>query len=163
MTIDLGIPPITGQLGCSLEGAGKRRIFAIGNYINQRLLKPVHQWFASVLRGIPMDGTFNQTKPFVRLIPSYTCFSYDLKSATDRWPLYYMSEVVTLLFDRSIRAFLGGKGAFHRVILFRRMSRARFRERTFPLLQGRGETFKRRDGDGSAAIEDEGESVGNWS
>ena len=98
---DLGIPPITGQLGCSLEGAGKRRIFAIGNYINQRLLKPVHQWFASVLRGIPMDGTFNQTKPFVRLIPSYTCFSYDLKSATDRWPLYYMSEVVTLLFDRS--------------------------------------------------------------
>jgi len=41
------------------------------------------------------------------------------------------------------------------------MSRARFRERTFPLLQGRA--FKRRDGDGSAAIEDEGESVGNWS
>lgn len=44
------------------------------------------------------------------------------------------------------------------------MSRARFRERTFPLLQDRGEPFnKRRDGDGSAAIEDEGESVGNWS
>lgn len=58
---DLGIPPITGQLGCSLEGAGKRRIFAIGNYVNQRLLKPVHLWFASVLRSIQMDGTFNQT------------------------------------------------------------------------------------------------------
>lgn len=43
------------------------------------------------------------------------------------------------------------------------MSRARFRERTFPLLQGRGEPFKRRDGDGSAAIEYEGESVDNWS
>ena len=33
---DLGIPPVPGRLGCSLEGAGKRRIFAIGNYINQR-------------------------------------------------------------------------------------------------------------------------------
>lgn len=63
---DLGIPPITGQLGCSLEGAGKRRIFAIGNYVNQRLLKPVHLWFASVLRSTQMDGTFHQTKPLVR-------------------------------------------------------------------------------------------------
>lgn len=38
---DLGIPAIPGRLGCSLEGSGKRRIFAIGNYINQRLLRPV--------------------------------------------------------------------------------------------------------------------------
>ncbi|GAU48480.1 hypothetical protein TSUD_291650 [Trifolium subterraneum] len=41
-----GIPWVTGRLGCSLEGAGKRRIFAISNYMNQRLLKPVHQGFA---------------------------------------------------------------------------------------------------------------------
>lgn len=27
---------VTGRLGCSLEGAGRRRIFAIGNYVNQR-------------------------------------------------------------------------------------------------------------------------------
>ncbi|GAU46439.1 hypothetical protein TSUD_91570 [Trifolium subterraneum] len=54
-----GIPRVTGRLGCSLEGAGKRRIFAISNYMNQRLLKPVHQ------------GR-----------------SFDLKSATERWSLY---------------------------------------------------------------------------
>lgn len=34
----------TGRLGQSIEGGGKRRIFAIGNYVNQRLLKPVHDW-----------------------------------------------------------------------------------------------------------------------
>ena len=34
---------------------------AIGNYINQRLLKPVHDWLMQVLARIPGDGTFNQT------------------------------------------------------------------------------------------------------
>ena len=49
---------VGGRLGQSVEGGGKRRIFAIGNYVNQRLLKPVHDWLMSVLRLIPMDGTF---------------------------------------------------------------------------------------------------------
>ncbi|CAA0830703.1 Unknown protein [Striga hermonthica] len=64
---DLGIFPVTGRLGCSLEGAGKRHIFAIGNYIKQRLLKPIHQWLARVLKLLPADGTFDQTKPLGRL------------------------------------------------------------------------------------------------
>lgn len=50
---------VGGRLGQSVEGGGKRRIFAIGNYVNQRLLKPVHDWLMSVLRLIPMDGTFH--------------------------------------------------------------------------------------------------------
>lgn len=54
-----GIPPVTGRLGCSLEGAGKRRIFAIGNFINQRLLYPIHKWMAEVLRMLPENGTFD--------------------------------------------------------------------------------------------------------
>ncbi|XP_061368164.1 uncharacterized mitochondrial protein AtMg01410 [Gastrolobium bilobum] len=86
------------KLGCTCEGAGKRRIFAIGNYVNQRLLKPIHHWFAEVLRRIPMD---DQTAPLIRLVPSKTCFSYDLQSATDRWPLVFMFETLALLFDRS--------------------------------------------------------------
>ena len=28
---ELGVPPMTGKLGCSVEGGGKRRIFPIGN------------------------------------------------------------------------------------------------------------------------------------
>ncbi|KAI4297979.1 hypothetical protein L6164_037887 [Bauhinia variegata] len=45
----------TGRLGCSIEGGGKRRIFAIFNYVNQRLLRPVHDWLMQVLRRLPMD------------------------------------------------------------------------------------------------------------
>lgn len=51
-TEELGIPPIVGQ---SLEGGAKRRIFAIGNYINQRLLSPIHDWLMRVLARIPTD------------------------------------------------------------------------------------------------------------
>lgn len=43
----------------------------------------------------------DQTAPLIRLVPSKTCFSYDLKSATDRWPLVFMFETLALLFDRS--------------------------------------------------------------
>lgn len=74
----LGIPPATGRLSFSFPGAGKRRIFAIGNYANQRLLRPVHDWAMAVLKSIPMDGTFNQTKPLDRFVGRIKCFSYDL-------------------------------------------------------------------------------------
>jgi hypothetical protein len=33
----MGIPAIPGKLGSACTGAGKRRLFAIGNYVNQRL------------------------------------------------------------------------------------------------------------------------------
>lgn len=52
--------PTSGRLGQSVEGGGKRCIFAIGNWINQRLLKPFHDWLMTVLSRIPMDGTYNQ-------------------------------------------------------------------------------------------------------
>lgn len=52
-----------GRLGYSLEGGGQRRIFAILNYVNQRLLRPLHEWLGQVLRRLPMDGTYWQTRP----------------------------------------------------------------------------------------------------
>lgn len=64
-----GIPKYgsPGRLAQSTEsGAGKRRIFAIGNYINLRLLKPLHDWKMSALATLPMDGTYNQLSPLVR-------------------------------------------------------------------------------------------------
>lgn len=95
------VPPITGKLGCSLEGAGKRRIFAIGNYINQRLLRPIHDWVASILRRLPSDGTFDQERPLRRLFHRKDAFSYDLTAATDRWPLVILFEIMQFFFDRS--------------------------------------------------------------
>lgn len=39
----VGPPPLVhGRLSSSIEGGGKRRIFPIGNYVIQRLLRPFH-------------------------------------------------------------------------------------------------------------------------
>lgn len=57
----LDLPMASGRLGQVVEGGGKQRIFAIGNYINQRLLKPVHDWLMEVLARIPMDVPSNST------------------------------------------------------------------------------------------------------
>lgn len=50
-----------GRLGIIKEGGGQT--VAIGNYVNQRLLAPFHDWLMAVLRRIPMDGTHDQTAP----------------------------------------------------------------------------------------------------
>lgn len=91
-------PP--GRLGQSVEGGGKRRIFAIGNWVNQRLLKPFHDWLMDVLRSLPTDGTFNQTKPLEGLVGEMHIFSFDLKSATDRWPLRALVPLVEVMFGK---------------------------------------------------------------
>ncbi|KAF5957206.1 hypothetical protein HYC85_004431 [Camellia sinensis] len=93
--------PDTRRLGQTCEDGAKRQIFAIGNYVNQMLLKPVHDWAMEVLSTLSTDDTFNQTKPLDRLVGKSTLFSFDLKSATDRWPLVILFEMICFLFDRS--------------------------------------------------------------
>ncbi|MCD7467756.1 hypothetical protein HAX54_005375 [Datura stramonium] len=53
------VPLATGRLAQAIEESGKRRIFAICNYVKQRLLFPVHQWAMKVLSRIPTDRTFD--------------------------------------------------------------------------------------------------------
>jgi hypothetical protein len=89
-----------GRLGQSVEGRAKRRIFAIGNYVAQRLLRPLHKWLAALLRMLPMDGTFNQHKPLWRLTGSKVAYSYDLSAATDRFPVGVIHSLVKELLGR---------------------------------------------------------------
>lgn len=89
-------PRRMGRLGQVVEGGGKSLLFAVGNYVNHRLLHPFHVWGAEKTS----PRTFNQTQPFDRLVGSRHSFSFDLKSATDRWPLVFLFEVVQYLFDR---------------------------------------------------------------
>lgn len=79
-----GLPIASGRLSQVIEGSGKRRIFAICNYVQQRLLRPVHDWAMNVLKRLPSDGTFNQERPLLRLreLKRDNLFSFDLKSAT---------------------------------------------------------------------------------
>ena len=79
------VPLVTGRLCQTLAGGGKRRIFAICNYVKQCLLTPIHDWSFEVLSKIPMDGTFDQEGPLRRLRDQgvgRNIYSFDLKSAT---------------------------------------------------------------------------------
>lgn len=94
---DLNLYP--SRLTFTLEGAGKG---AIGNYVRQRLLHPVHSWAMRVLSRLTCDGTFRQEAPIHRLSalrPMDVC-SYDLSSATDRWPVSVITTVMSMIFGK---------------------------------------------------------------
>jgi hypothetical protein len=55
------------KLGFKEEAAGKVRVFAMVDPFTQWVMKPIHLAIFTILRGIPMDGTFNQTAPVNRL------------------------------------------------------------------------------------------------
>jgi len=94
---------IGGRLAYSTSaGAGNWRIFAIGNYVHQRLLRPLHDFLMRVLACLPTDGTFDQLRPLDRLKGKIDVYSFDLKSATDRWPLSLQSAIVTSFFGRPV-------------------------------------------------------------
>lgn len=90
------------KVASSMAGAGKRRLFIIGNYIIQRLLRPYGDWLMSILRTLPGDGTFDQHKPIRNVMGRRFVASYDLKSATDRWPRFFMGTVLCMLFGKEI-------------------------------------------------------------
>lgn len=55
-------PP--GRLGQSVEGGGKKEAYLRYWQLGQpKAVKPFHDWLMDVLRSLPTDGTFNQTKP----------------------------------------------------------------------------------------------------
>lgn len=83
-----------GRLSFKLERAGKERVFAIPNALLQALLRPAHDWCMSVLRLIPMDGTYDQTRPLRRLSSVRQLYSFDLSAATDRFPLELQSRII---------------------------------------------------------------------
>nr|UPW42134.1 MAG: putative RNA dependent RNA polymerase [Guangxi sediment mito-like virus 2] len=99
-------PLVLGKLHEKEEAAGKIRVFAITDIITQGLLKPLHKFLFSLLRNLETDGTFDQTKPAKRLLElkregvlkHHRFYSYDLSAATDRLPLDFQKQVLTLLF-----------------------------------------------------------------
>lgn len=95
-----------GILGKKIEGGGKIRVFAMLDSVRQACLRPVHNWLMRALRTIPNDGTYNQVKPMNALrdreLPNL--WSYDLKSATDRFPLFLQSALMGGFFGTLIKA-----------------------------------------------------------
>lgn len=77
------------KLTCIHSSEGKTRVIAIGDYFSQTCLKALHDVLYKVLKSIPSDQTFNQGEG-LRELPldgSRNYYSFDLSSATDRFPI----------------------------------------------------------------------------
>lgn len=87
------------KLSPKLEAAGKVRIFAIMDLWSQSALRPLHDYLCDILRLIPQDGTFDQLAPLNKLMSRGVTeiYSFDLSAATDRLPLKFQTQVMTLL------------------------------------------------------------------
>jgi len=96
--LDLGKPVLGryGTLGRKFEGGGKVRVFAMLDSFRQGLLRPLHVWLMSALRTIPNDGTYNQVGPLYKIRDRKLkhLFSFDLTSATDRFPTFLQSAIL---------------------------------------------------------------------
>ncbi|AIU44705.1 RNA-dependent RNA polymerase [Hymenoscyphus fraxineus mitovirus 1] len=89
------------KLAIKDDKEGKSRVFAIFDYWSQTTLTPLHDWAFSTLRKIPQDCTFNQqegVEKILRLKTRKHYYSYDLKSATDRFPARFQRKVLSLIF-----------------------------------------------------------------
>jgi hypothetical protein len=93
-----------GKLSTKVEAAGKVRVFAITDWWTQNLLLPLHDMINRLLKAIPQDGTFDQTKPLFDLtnrIGKGYMVSYDLSAATDRLPLIFQIDVLSFFLGKS--------------------------------------------------------------
>jgi hypothetical protein len=73
----------------------KVRVIAIGDYMSQTVLYPLHEYLFNVLRKIPQDCTFGQDKGPQKIKDcGYYC-SVDLSNATDRFPISLIESVLS--------------------------------------------------------------------
>jgi hypothetical protein len=96
------------RLRVKTETGGKARIFAIVDYFSQCALKPIHQYIFGLLRKMPQDGTFSHGEA-ANTVRSWSdgryrrnLWSFDLTSATDRFPFFLQKRVVVALFGQEI-------------------------------------------------------------
>jgi len=72
----------------------KVRVVAILDYFSQSVLKPLHNFLYRVLKKIPQDCTFDQGSFKNKLKTEDLYISVDLSSATDRFPIIAINELL---------------------------------------------------------------------
>jgi hypothetical protein len=82
------------RLSYFADKEGKSRVIAIMDYFSQTVLKGLHSYLFSALRKIPQDMTFNQGAFKARISDWEVFYSVDLSSATDRFPIDLISDVL---------------------------------------------------------------------
>jgi len=96
---------ILGRLGFLPENGGKTRIIAIVDFWTQQALKPFHEQLLQVVGSLEQDCTLNQERGFqraMRLSLGKPIYSYDLTSATDRFPLKLQRVLMDHLYGEEI-------------------------------------------------------------
>lgn len=96
----------TGKVSQLCEGGGKTRNIAIVDFWSQNALKGIHDLLMGILRKMRTDSTYNQDDGFrsamIQANHRGCCFSFDLSSATDRFPLSIQLEVAKQLLGEEI-------------------------------------------------------------
>lgn len=96
---------IHSRLAALAEGGCKTRIIAIGDLFSQYVLLPLHEKIMKRLAAIHQDGTHDQSRS-VSLVKEQTLkgplYSFDLTTATDRFPVKITEIVMTALFGKVV-------------------------------------------------------------
>lgn len=94
-----------GRIGLIQEAGYKLRAVANPGRIFQRVLEPLGDFLFGILKDLPWDCTFDQTKAVVplqnHLLLKKKVFCYDLSNATDLFPLSAQREVLDFLLPHS--------------------------------------------------------------
>jgi hypothetical protein len=94
-----------GEIHFLQEQGGKLRSVASPHLVHQLALKPFGDAIYKLVRSLPWDCTFNQSKPFdvlqTHLKEGHTIHSVDLSSATDYFPLEVQMTVLRSLIGNS--------------------------------------------------------------
>jgi len=95
---------ILSRLALIPEPGGKTRLIAIGDYWTQNALKPLHNSLMGILRKLETDGTWDQEGQAQRVsrLATHDSKSFDLSSATDRFPASIQKVVIELFYSKEI-------------------------------------------------------------
>lgn len=97
-------PPLGGQIHFLQEPGGKLRSIASPLRIHQEALRPLGEEIYSIVKNMPWDCTFDQSKafPFIQshLKAGGECHSIDLSSATDYFPLSLQMVALRAIFGK---------------------------------------------------------------
>lgn len=98
--------PTHSRLRVKHEAGGKARIFAILDNFSQSALKPIHEFLMSWLKSNPKDGT-NDHSIAACAVKEWTksnlpIWSFDLTTATDRYPVFLQEIVIDSIFGSEI-------------------------------------------------------------
>jgi hypothetical protein len=95
---------VSGRISLLQEGGCKTRTIGIGDYWSQNILRPIHDSIMNCLRKLETDGTFDQNKQVERILRECKgkAYSFDLTSATDRFPVHLQEILLSHVYDQRI-------------------------------------------------------------